>query len=120
MKTKRKNITSLFIFLFYICLFNYVLYSQTYDSTPLDQQELERYYDQNNNLKYDKDYPGSTDNFAYVGKNATSSETKNTFRMIYTWVHSIPATATITSCTLYIAQTVTSNAPSDDPTYVEF
>jgi hypothetical protein len=55
-----------------------------------------------------------------VGKNATSSATQNTFRMIYTWVHSIPATATITSCTLYVAQTVTSNAPTADPPYVEF
>lgn len=120
MKTKEKKFVSLLILFLFIGLFRNEIYSQTYDNIPISIQEVERYYDQYDNPQFNLDYPNASDNFAYCGKNATSTQSKNTFRLIYTWAYNIPPNATITSCTLYVAQTVTSDAPVADPSYVEF
>lgn len=120
MKTKEKKFVSLCILFLFIGLFGNEIYSQTYDNIPISIQEIERYYDQYDNPQFNRDYPNASNNFAYCGKNATSAQSKNTFRLIYTWAYNIPSNATITSCTLYVAQTITSNAPEADPPYIEF
>ena len=92
----------LLFFMLALLIFTTITFSQTLDHYSTDIQELEKYYD-SFGAQYRKDYPNpSLDNFSYVGKNATNTNTKNTFRSVYTWINNIPQNSVITSGTLYI------------------
>ncbi len=98
----------LLFFMLALLIFTTITFSQTLDHYSTDIQELEKYYD-SFGAQYRKDYPNpSLDNFSYVGKNATNTNTKNTFRSVYTWINNIPQNSVITSGTLYIKFTITS------------
>ena len=104
-----KMVRSFVIILLSVCVTD-DLFSQTYDQIPTFRQEIERYFDGNGVLQYSRDYPGGSDNDAWAGKNATTTQTQNTFRLIYTWSLDIPTDATITSATLFIGGTAHSTA----------
>ncbi len=110
MKTILNKLVQSLLILILVSFITEDLFSQPYDQNPADIQEIERYYDGNGVLKYDRYSPGGSDNDALAGKNAITSLTQNTFRLIYTWVLDIPTNATVTSATLYIGGTAHSNA----------
>ena len=113
MKFILRNLVGFIAIQFLINVTSVDLLGQTYDQNPSEIQEIERYYNGSGVLTYDRDYPNAgTDNAAWAGKNATTTETQNTFRLIYTWLLDIPTNATVTSATLYIGGTAYSNSTS--------
>jgi hypothetical protein len=99
MEVSMSFIKKIFLYLVIIFIATTNLFAQLqYDQYSTDNQELERFID-DFGVQYEKDYPSGADNFAYVGKDAATSLSQNTFRGIYSWSLNIPATANITSGT---------------------
>ena len=99
------NTLKLIIVVFLLCS-SIFPQTYTYEEYPTVIQEIERYYD--GSYKYNRDSQ-LFDNNAWAGKNGAIL-TRNTFRLIYTWVLNIPQDANITSAILYIGGTTHSNA----------
>ncbi|MHB1687259.1 MAG: T9SS type A sorting domain-containing protein [Ignavibacteriaceae bacterium] len=104
----------------FICLLIFtsaqVIFAQ-YSSYPVGTLNIERYV---TNVTQYVTYSTTSINHAYVGKSdgLDPSGNKNTFRMIYLWdLSSIPTNATISTCTLSVKATITTNSTANPYTY---
>jgi|GEM_PF-6883381 len=90
------------LFGFFSSFFASVVFAQDV-RFPFQIVEIEKYYDNSGYVNYEKDNPSfSLDNYAFVGKKANSTSTKNTFRLICAFnISDIVDNATITSAKLY-------------------